>query len=135
MSDRSTEHDAAARENDGKRPLPDERECVTRHRTTIGGESIEYTATAGVIHLRNESRKATAAVFYVALTADADERARYLADPAAYSASLNGLSSAERAALTSLDQSAMIALGMHPFVSHAYRRVLERAGILTPDAP
>jgi carboxypeptidase C (cathepsin A) len=74
MSERSTEHDVASTGNDdGKRPLPDERECVTRHRTTIGGKSLEYTATAGVIHLRNENRKATAAVFYVALTADADE--------------------------------------------------------------
>ena len=69
------------------------------------------------------------------LPADASERARYLANPGAYSAGIEGLSSGERAALTSLDQSAMLALGVHPFVSHAYRRVLERAGLLTPEVP
>ena len=69
------------------------------------------------------------------LAADESERTRYLADPAAYAASIDGLTAAEREALVSLDQSRMIALGMHPFVPHAYRRVLERAGILEPDAP
>jgi len=69
------------------------------------------------------------------LTADETERTRYLADPGAYAASIEGLNNDERAALVSLDQSHMIELGMHPFVSHAYRRVLERAGILIPDAP
>ena len=69
------------------------------------------------------------------LSGDGDERARYLADPKAYAASIEGLSEDERDALVTLDQSRMVALGMHPFVSHAYRRVLERAGILTPDAP
>ena len=63
------------------------------------------------------------------------ERAAWLADPTAYAADIDGLEEAERAALASLDQSAMIALGVHPFVSHTFRRVLERAGVLTPDAP
>ncbi len=60
---------------------------------------------------------------------------RYLADPTAYAASIDGLTEVERDALVSLDQARMIEIGMHPFVPHAYRRVLERAGILKADAP
>ncbi|NQU72492.1 MAG: hypothetical protein HQ514_18220 [Rhodospirillales bacterium] len=69
------------------------------------------------------------------LAANESERTRYLADPAAYAASIDGLTEIERDALVSLDQARMIEIGMHPFVPHAYRRVLERAGILTADAP
>ena len=69
------------------------------------------------------------------LAQDEQERARYLADPSAYAAAIDGLSAEERDALVKLDQEQMIRLGMHPFVPHAYRRVLERAGILKPDAP
>jgi 2,3-dihydroxyphenylpropionate 1,2-dioxygenase len=69
------------------------------------------------------------------LAADKTERNRYLADPAAYVASVDGLSERERAALVSLDRGEMIALGVHPFVPHAFRRVLERMGILEPPVP
>ena len=69
------------------------------------------------------------------MTTDRDERERYLADRNAYVASIDGLSAIEREALVSLDQSRMIEIGMHPFISHSYRRVLERAGILKADAP
>ncbi len=69
------------------------------------------------------------------LAADKTERDRYLADPKAYAASIAGLTEPERDALETLDQPAMIALGMHPFVPHAFRRVLERAGLLEAPAP
>ena len=69
------------------------------------------------------------------LAADKGERDRYLADPAAYAASIDGLTEEERAALVTLDQAAMIGLGMHPFVPHAFRRVLERAGLREAPAP
>ena len=69
------------------------------------------------------------------LAGDAAERERYLADPTAYAAAIDGLSQEERAALVKLDQQQMIDLGMHPFVPHAFRRVLERAGILEAPAP
>jgi 2,3-dihydroxyphenylpropionate 1,2-dioxygenase len=69
------------------------------------------------------------------LAADPAERDRYVADPKAYSASVDGLNDAEKAALETLDQSAMIALGMHPFVPHAFIRVLERAGLREAPAP
>jgi len=69
------------------------------------------------------------------LAADAAERERYLADPAAYASSIEGLSKEEQDALVKLDQKQMIDLGMHPFVPHAFRRVLERAGILKAPTP
>lgn len=69
------------------------------------------------------------------LASDETERDRYLADKEGYAGSIDGLTIEEREALVALDQSKMIALGMHPFVPHAFRRVLERAGILEPDAP
>ena len=69
------------------------------------------------------------------LAGDEAERERYLADPAAYAAGIDGLAEEERDALVRLDQAAMIGLGMHPFVPHAFRRVLERAGLLEAPAP
>ena len=64
-----------------------------------------------------------------------EEREKYLSDPNAYARSIEGLADTEREALVELNQEKMIALGMHPFVSHAFRRVLERAGILVAPAP
>lgn len=69
------------------------------------------------------------------LAGDSGERERYLADPKAYAASIDGLAPEEQDALVKLDQKQMIDLGMHPFVPHAFRRVLERAGILEAPAP
>jgi 2,3-dihydroxyphenylpropionate 1,2-dioxygenase len=69
------------------------------------------------------------------LAGDKAERNKYLANPVAYAASIAGLRDEERKALVALDQREMIALGMHPFVPHTFRRVLERAGILEAAAP
>lgn len=69
------------------------------------------------------------------LAKDEDERIRYLADPKSYANTIAELTDGEREALTTLDQRRMIELGMHPFVPHSFRRVLERAGILKPDEP
>jgi 2,3-dihydroxyphenylpropionate 1,2-dioxygenase len=69
------------------------------------------------------------------LANDATERDRYLADPKAYAASVSGLTPPEQEALVTLDQHAMIEMGVHPFVPHAFRRVLERAGLREAPAP
>ena len=69
------------------------------------------------------------------LANDKAERDRYIADPGAYAASVAGLDARERAALVSLDQAEMIALGLHPFVPHAFRRALERMGLREAPAP
>jgi 2,3-dihydroxyphenylpropionate 1,2-dioxygenase len=62
-----------------------------------------------------------------ALANDGDARQRFLADPKAYVATL-GLSDAERAALATLDQPALLGLGIHPLVPFLARLQLERMG-------
>lgn len=56
---------------------------------------------------------------------DADERVRYLADPGTYAAAL-GLDAAEEKALASLDEAAIRALGVHPFLPFMARLQVER---------
>jgi len=69
------------------------------------------------------------------LARDEIEREKYLKNPKGYAASVDGLTTEERDALVTLDQSKMIGLGLHPFVSHSFRRVLERSGVLKPETP
>jgi len=47
---------------------PPERQVVTEHKVTIGGETIRYKATAGTVHLKNDKGEPTASIFYVAYT-------------------------------------------------------------------
>ena len=49
---------------------PEEKKVATHHTATIGGQRIEYTATAGTILLRDDEDKPTASVFYIAYTRD-----------------------------------------------------------------
>jgi len=53
-----------------KTPLPEEKTAITQHTLTLHGETIAYTATTGLTHLRNEKEKKTAAIFYVAYVRD-----------------------------------------------------------------
>lgn len=49
---------------------PDNAPVVTRHQITLSGKPIAYTARAGFLSLRNESRELKARIFYVAYTLD-----------------------------------------------------------------
>ena len=66
----SMEKPAAAMETAKERPAPEERRSVTHHSATIGGERIEYTATAGTVVLESEEGEPQASIFYVAYTRD-----------------------------------------------------------------
>jgi carboxypeptidase C (cathepsin A) len=46
----------------------EERRVETRHRVTIGGQSIDYMAVAGTLQLRDAEQKPTASIFYIAYT-------------------------------------------------------------------
>ncbi|MDP6774623.1 MAG: hypothetical protein QGI63_10155, partial [Rhodospirillales bacterium] len=59
------------------------------------------------------------------LAHDGDARARYLDDPEAYAGGLD-IDPEERKALASLDQDAMLALGIHPFLPFMARLWLDR---------
>lgn len=51
-------------------PAPEEKISTTRHRVTIGGAEIAYTATAGTLLLKEENGRPRASVFFVAYTRD-----------------------------------------------------------------
>jgi 2,3-dihydroxyphenylpropionate 1,2-dioxygenase len=59
------------------------------------------------------------------LAHEAEARARYIADPAAYAAPFR-LSAEEEAALLSLDGKTMVALGVHPLLAFLARMAVER---------
>lgn len=48
----------------------DEKLVETRHKLTINGQEISYTARAGTIALRDAEDKPTAQMFYIAYTRD-----------------------------------------------------------------
>lgn len=51
-------------------PKPEEKSVTTRHRVSVGGTEIPYTATAGTLLLKEEDGKPQASVFFVAYTRD-----------------------------------------------------------------
>lgn len=57
------------------KPPPVERTSITQHRVEIDGRTIEYTATAGTLFLRDKDDEPRAAIFYVAYTRDGIDRA------------------------------------------------------------
>lgn len=48
----------------------DEKTQVTKHSITVGGQQVDYTATAGTIFLRDNKNEPTASIFYIAYTRD-----------------------------------------------------------------
>lgn len=58
---------------DDSKAKPDEKadkKSETKHSITVGGQKIDYTATAGVISLKDAEGKPTAEIFYIAYTRD-----------------------------------------------------------------
>ena len=50
--------------------IAQERQSVTQHSVVIGGQTVDYTVTAGTILLKEEDESKKATVFYVAYTRD-----------------------------------------------------------------
>jgi len=65
-ADRTEDHNA------GKTPIEPvtEKTSTTQHRVRIGGETVEYTATAGTLIIENAKGKPAGSFFYVAYTRD-----------------------------------------------------------------
>jgi len=59
-----------AKKDDGKdsKESKEEKKSVTEHVITLGGQRIEYTATAGTLPLKDAEGKTTAEIFYIAYT-------------------------------------------------------------------
>ena len=53
---------------DEKQNLPEERTSVTEHVIQVNEKCIEYVATTGMMHIRNDEEKTCAAIFYMAYT-------------------------------------------------------------------
>ncbi|HEX6550058.1 MAG TPA: peptidase S10, partial [Gammaproteobacteria bacterium] len=53
-----------------EKPVPKETRTVTHHSVTIDGHSIDYTATAGTLLIRDDKGEPSASVFYIAYTMD-----------------------------------------------------------------
>jgi carboxypeptidase C (cathepsin A) len=51
-------------------PAPQEKISTTRHRVTVGGTEVPYTATAGTLLLKEEDGRPRASIFFVAYTRD-----------------------------------------------------------------
>ena len=51
-------------------PEPEDKVVETKHSARIGGQEIKYTATAGMLVMKDEEGKPKASVFYVAYTRD-----------------------------------------------------------------
>jgi carboxypeptidase C (cathepsin A) len=60
--------------------IPEDRSVTTRHSATIGGERVDYTATAGQMVLREEDGTPKATVFYIAYERTDDRRGSEPAD-------------------------------------------------------
>lgn len=48
--------------------LPEERTCVTEHQLQVCDQTLDYVATTGIMHIRNEKEKKSAGIFYIAYT-------------------------------------------------------------------
>jgi carboxypeptidase C (cathepsin A) len=54
----------------GQKQPPEEKTSKTQHTMQIGGQEIQYTATAGTMNLKKEDGTVTASMFYIAYTRD-----------------------------------------------------------------
>ena len=61
-------HDSAASNKNDSVPPP----VVTHHHVTIDGKSINYTATAGYMPMKDKDESVRAKIFYIAYTADGE---------------------------------------------------------------
>ena len=58
---------------DEKKDKPEEKpdkKVETKHSISVGGQKVDYTATAGLISLKDAEGKQTAEIFYIAYTRD-----------------------------------------------------------------
>src|SRR5882724_6709563 len=61
----------AASPSEAKKEAPDQPPVVTHHEIHVGGKTLRYTATAGMMPLKNnDSGEVEAHIFYIAYTLD-----------------------------------------------------------------
>ena len=73
LEEKKPDDKKAEEKKDEPKARPDEkadRKSETTHSITVGGQKVDYTATAGVISLKDAEGKPTAEIFYIAYTRD-----------------------------------------------------------------
>lgn len=67
-----TENDKA-KDDEQKTTLKEEAPVVTQHQITVGGKALSYTATAGMMPLKDDKGEIEAQIFFMAYTLDGPE--------------------------------------------------------------
>ena len=62
--------DAAKPKKDAPKTATDEEPVVTHHKILLGGKELPYTATAGLMPIRDAKDEVEARIFYIAYTRD-----------------------------------------------------------------
>ena len=76
---RDAEPKPPAADKDKEQEAPEEKPVVTHHQMTVGGKALRYTATVGMMPIKNEqTNKVEAHMFYVAYTLDSPAPGRPL---------------------------------------------------------
>ena len=72
MADESTQvsGNEKARSDEHKIVLKDEPPIVTQHQITVGGRTLSYTATTGMMPLKDDKGEIEAQIFFMAYTLD-----------------------------------------------------------------
>jgi len=71
--------DSKPADKDKDKEPPEEKPVITHHQITVGGKAVRYTATVGMMPIKNEqTNKVEAHMFYVAYTADNPQPGRPL---------------------------------------------------------
>ncbi len=70
MSASAFADDAPAKSNAQQLPVPQETTSVTQHSVVVNGQTIQYTATAGNLLIRNDQGDTVGSFFYVGYTQD-----------------------------------------------------------------
>lgn len=73
--EQSKASDKVSAENKEKDKDKAEKKSETKHSITIGGQKVDYTATAGTIAIKDAEDKTTASIFYIAYTRDGQKEA------------------------------------------------------------
>ncbi|HEY5446051.1 MAG TPA: hypothetical protein VIJ87_16585, partial [Pyrinomonadaceae bacterium] len=55
-------------------PTPEEPPVVTKHSITVGGQTINYTATAGMMPIKNREGEVEARMFFTSYVVDGPRR-------------------------------------------------------------
>ncbi|MGH9380456.1 MAG: S10 family peptidase [Thermoanaerobaculia bacterium] len=64
------QQEKAEKKENGKKKEPQDETSVTKHRVSVGGQEIAYTATAGTLVMKKEDGSPLASIFYIAYTRD-----------------------------------------------------------------